>query len=89
MHICKVIFSHLAAFLSGMIAVAVYHHWWVNPDQVDWILSIAKPQTDIGYPGDWVLDILFPAIPLLGLCLISIIVMTIIQFLAQQQRIVS
>lgn len=72
------LFSHLTVFLAGMITVAVYHHWWVNPTQVEWIKSIARSGADIGYPGDWVLDILFPAIPALALCLLGTIIFGIV-----------
>ncbi len=74
----KFLCSHLSAFLLGMIAVVVYHHWWVNPEQVKWIKTIALPGADIGYPGDWVLAILFPAIPLLGLSLLGAIIFSLI-----------
>lgn len=70
-------FSHVAAYLAGTITIAIYHHWWINPDQVQRFQALAAacdPTTDIGYPGDWVLDILFPAIPLLMICLVGMIV---------------
>lgn len=78
--------SHLSAFLAGMIAVAIYHHWWINPAQVIWIQKLAGQNVDIGYPGDWVLDILFPALPLFALSVILTIVFTVAHLESTQTK---
>lgn len=59
----KKFLSHAIFFLLGLLGTGVYHHWFVNPKQVAWLQEICN-EADLGYPGDWVLDIFFPVIPL-------------------------
>lgn len=84
MYYLKFIFSHLTAFFGGIITVAIYHHWWINPEQVQWIQTLAGPTADIGYPGDWVLDILFPTLPLLVISATLTVALTIHSLLSKK-----
>lgn len=55
--------THLLAFLLGLLGTAFYYRLVIWPNQIEHLRNICT-DGDLGYPGDWVLDILFPVIPL-------------------------
>ena len=68
--------THLLAFLLGLLGTTFYYRLAIWPNQIDYLRGICT-EGDLGYPGDWVLDILFPVIPLvliLGIIWISLII---------------
>lgn len=72
------IISHLFTFFVGMIATGFYYRLFVWPDQIERLQAICT-DSDLGYPGDWVLDIFFPIIPLvliLGIILSVLVLKT-------------
>lgn len=68
--------THLLTFLLGLLGTAFYYRLAIWPNQIEHLRNICT-DGDLGYPGDWVLDILFLVIPLvfiLGIVLIGLVV---------------
>jgi|GEM_PF-6780595 len=55
--------SHLFAFFLGLLGTGFYYRIFIWPNQITHLKNICV-DGDLGYPGDWVLDIFFPVIPL-------------------------
>ena len=72
----KKVLTHLLTFLLGLLGTALYYRLAIWPNQIEHLKNICS-DGDLGYPGDWVLDIFFPVIPLvliLGIIWIGLIV---------------
>ncbi|OGJ50931.1 hypothetical protein A2335_03400 [Candidatus Peregrinibacteria bacterium RIFOXYB2_FULL_32_7] len=55
--------THLLTFLLGILSTALYYRIAIWPNQIKHLRNICT-DSDLGYPGDWVLDIFVPVIPL-------------------------
>lgn len=71
MNITKTL-SFSLAFLLGLLSTGLYYRLWIWPTQIQHLTAICTPGK-LGYPGDWVLDIFFPVIPLIIIIIIGLV----------------